>query len=65
MHSWSDDLRARLAALRLAPEREAEITEGRRLCGLPSARWQSAMIGGYAVAPFIRLAARSSASASA
>jgi len=27
MHSWSDDLRARLAALRLAPEREAEITE--------------------------------------
>ena len=33
--------------------------------GLPSARWQSAMIGRYAVAPFIRFAARSSASASA
>ena len=33
--------------------------------GLPTARRQSAMIGRYAVAPFIRLAARSSASASA
>ena len=33
--------------------------------GCPSARWQSAMIGRYAVAPFIRFAARRSASASA
>ena len=33
--------------------------------GWPSARWQSAIIGRYAVAPFIRLAARRSESASA